>query len=107
MKFSKFTKRFNVWGACSIIFLVCSPAVVAAQKSKLSDELRKLSKDSKTHDVIVQFETTPNDTAIADVVKGGFASADDHVAQCGVSRSNDLFLFEPTVRGMAQSRPAG
>ena len=27
------------------------------------------------------------------ILQGGFASADDHIAQCGVSRSNDLFLF--------------
>ena len=79
--------KFNVWAACLIALLVCSPTVANAKDkgkvaSLIADELKKLPKDSfKMYDVVVQFKFTPSDSVLNAITKFGGKTQEEEQPQ--------------------------
>src|SRR5688572_12943911 len=99
--------KINVWAACLIALLVCSPTVATAKDkgkvaSKIADELKKLPKDSfKMHDVVVQFKFAPSDSVLNAITKFGGKIKKKN------SRSTTVLLTLPkVVIDLLESNPA-
>ena len=106
--------KFNVWAACLIALLVCSPTVANAKDkgkvaSLIADELKKLPKDSFKIDVVVQFKFTPSDSVLNAITKFGGKTQEEeqpqhHGADDLPKAVIDLLEGNPAVRYVSMNR---